>query len=281
MLARNTVLSGQNAVVVEVVLDRPQGVEAELVGQHAEVDLLGDDLPVGDLGAVAPRLEDHLDADVHGRRLPHCFFHDRRTGGHGRPTTAGSWRWPRCARSASRAVHALGRARLPALRRRASGRTSASSTSATSRRPRSPPRRWPSSPAGPGLAVLTAGPGVTNGISAVDHGLLQRLAGGRARRPGAAGPLGRRVSCRRSTTCRCVAPITKHAAHGHGRRRHRPARRPRGRRDRPRPRTAGPVFVDFPLDVVFGRRRGRDAGRRLACRRPSSPTRTRSPGPPR
>jgi hypothetical protein len=37
--------------------------------------LVGDDLPVGDLGAVAVGLEDHLDADVHPRssllvRLP-------------------------------------------------------------------------------------------------------------------------------------------------------------------------------------------------------------------
>ena len=35
---------GTERVVVEVVLDRPQRVEAELVGEHAELDLVGDDL---------------------------------------------------------------------------------------------------------------------------------------------------------------------------------------------------------------------------------------------
>ena len=42
----------------------------------------------------------------------------------------------------------------------------------------------------PGLAVLTAGPGVTNGVSGLTSALLQRRAGARARRPGAAVPLG-------------------------------------------------------------------------------------------
>ena len=42
----------------------------------------------------------------------------------------------------------------------------------------------------PGLAVLTAGPGVTNGVSADHPGAVQRLAAGRRRRPGPGEPLG-------------------------------------------------------------------------------------------
>ena len=42
----------------------------------------------------------------------------------------------------------------------------------------------------PGLAVLTAGPGVTNGVSADHPGAVQRLAAGRGRRPGTGQPLG-------------------------------------------------------------------------------------------
>jgi hypothetical protein len=53
-------------VVVEVVLDRPEGVEAELIGQPAEADLLSHHLPIGHLALVAPRLKDHLHADTHG-----------------------------------------------------------------------------------------------------------------------------------------------------------------------------------------------------------------------
>ena len=74
---------GAERVVVEVVLDRPQGVEAELVGQLAEPDLLGDDLAVGDVLVVAPRLEDHLHAELHREHLrnriwtsvPECWAH--------------------------------------------------------------------------------------------------------------------------------------------------------------------------------------------------------------
>jgi hypothetical protein len=43
-----------------VVLHGPQGVEAEPVGEHPEMHLLGDDLPVGHVRAVAVGLEDHL-----------------------------------------------------------------------------------------------------------------------------------------------------------------------------------------------------------------------------
>ena len=40
---------GTERVVVEVVLDRPQRVEAEFVREHAEADLVRDHLPVADL----------------------------------------------------------------------------------------------------------------------------------------------------------------------------------------------------------------------------------------
>ena len=43
----------------------------------------------------------------------------------------------------------------------------------------------------PGLAVLTAGPGVTNGVSAITSRVVQRLAARRARRARAAAALGR------------------------------------------------------------------------------------------
>ena len=56
---------GAERVVTEVVLDRPQRVEAELVGQFAEADLLLDHIPVGDVVAVTPRLEHHLHPDSH------------------------------------------------------------------------------------------------------------------------------------------------------------------------------------------------------------------------
>ena len=58
---------GAERVVLEVVLDGPQGVETEGVGQHPQTHLLGDDLPVGDVGTVATGLEHHLDPDVHSR----------------------------------------------------------------------------------------------------------------------------------------------------------------------------------------------------------------------
>ena len=52
-------------VVLEVVLDGPEGVEPELFGEHAELDLLGDHLPVAHSVGVAERLEDHLHAELH------------------------------------------------------------------------------------------------------------------------------------------------------------------------------------------------------------------------
>ena len=54
----------------------------------------------------------------------------------------------------------------------------------------------------PGLAVLTAGPGVTNGVSAVTQAQFSGsplvVVGGRARRTGGAW-----AACRSSTTRRC------------------------------------------------------------------------------
>src|SRR4029450_1656559 len=59
---------GAERVVVEVVLDRPQQVEAQVDGLPGEAQLLVPDLLVGH---VAPAVagEDHLQADVH-RVLP-------------------------------------------------------------------------------------------------------------------------------------------------------------------------------------------------------------------
>ena len=51
------------------MLDRPQGIEPELVGKHRQPYLFVVNLIVADLGAVAPALKHHLDADVHGALL--------------------------------------------------------------------------------------------------------------------------------------------------------------------------------------------------------------------
>ena len=102
----------------------------------------------------------------------------------------------------------------------------------------------------PGLAVLTAGPGVTNGVSAITaahfNGTPLVVLGGRA--PQARWGSG---SLQELDHVPIVASITKSAAHGDGGRRHRegdPA---------PRVTTAmtphrGPAFVDIPMDVIFG-----------------------------
>ena len=168
-------------------------------------------------------------------------------------------------------LHPLGRAHLPALRRRVKQMDPpcASSTSATSRPPPSRPRRTAKLTRRPGVAVLTAGRG---------HQRHQRhrppprstarrsscSAAGRRRPGGAPGslqefdhvpswrrsPSGRPRS-RRSTRC---APIVHDAGDDWRMTPHR-----------------GPVFVDFPLDVVFAAGDGRRAGRRPAPLRGAEP----------
>ena len=101
----------------------------------------------------------------------------------------------------------------------------------------------------PGLAALTAGPGITNGVSAVTsarfNGSPLVVLGGRA--PQA--PLGRRVAAGARPR---ADPGVDHEVGG-DRQRPDQGRRdgPRRHRPRRRRRTAGPVFLDFPLDV-FG-----------------------------
>ena len=56
---------GAEAVIVEVVLDRPQGAEPELFGQESQRDLLVVDLAVSH-PVIAVRGEDHLHPDFHG-----------------------------------------------------------------------------------------------------------------------------------------------------------------------------------------------------------------------
>ena len=132
----------------------------------------------------------------------------------------------------------------------------------------------------PGLAVLTAGPGVTNGMSAITTAHFNGSpwwcwAGGLPTTGGA------RAACRRSTTRCCSGD---HQA-GLDRARHRrvgpaadEAFRLAGARHR------GPVFLDMSLEALFGtgRRPGPDprtAARRRRSR--TSPTRARSPRSPR
>ena len=110
----------------------------------------------------------------------------------------------------------------------------------------------------PGVAVLTAGPGVTNGISAVTtaqfNGSPLVVLGGRA--PQDRWGVGLAAGVRPRAGVRADHEAGED---GHGRR----ANREGGRRRRSPPRSRphrGPVFVDFPLDVVF------------ATARPRSPT---------
>ncbi len=101
----------------------------------------------------------------------------------------------------------------------------------------------------PGLAVLTAGPGVTNGISGMTSALLQRLAGGRARRPGAAVPLGLgQPAGARPPAARPRGDQARGDDLRHRRRRRAHARPPRSPRSPPH---RGPVFVDLPIEVIF------------------------------
>ena len=127
----------------------------------------------------------------------------------------------------------------------------------------------------PGVCALTAGPGVTNGMSALGSALrtTRRCSCSAGARPRCAGA---RARCRRSTTCRSC-----------GRSRASP-RRPARRRRSPRSSTrrgpppcaphSGPAFVDLPLDHVFMEAEGGEepAPRRArAGRRPTSRARSR------
>ena len=112
-----------------------------------------------------------------------------------------------------------------------------------------------------GCAALTAGPGVTNGVSAIDRGADERLAARRARAAARRRRVGVRVRCRSSTTSRSSL---------RSRSRPRPRRRPRRSSPKSMPRAAprgtphrGPAFVDIPLDA-FGPGVGRAARRRPA-----------------
>ena len=97
----------------------------------------------------------------------------------------------------------------------------------------------------PGLAVVTAGPGVTNAVSPIHAGVLRRFAAGGARRAS---------RDRAARTCR--NSTTSAAGVGHQARRDRRVDRDHcggGRRRFPAAATAhrGPVFLDFPIDQLF------------------------------
>ena len=101
----------------------------------------------------------------------------------------------------------------------------------------------------PGVAALTAGPGVTNGVSALTSAHLDGLADARRRRPGAGGAAGAPGRCRSSTTCRSSRSVTKRAA-----------------------TAAGADAIGAELDAALRGRRGRRTG----ARRSSTSRSTRS-----
>ena len=157
-----------------------------------------------------------------------------------------------------RDVHAVGRSPLRALRRRGAGRPAAVDTrheqTATFAA-----EGWAKVTRRLGCAALTAGPGVTNGVERDDRGLDERVADGRARRPGAAAAVG----------CGIAAGARprpdRRAGHEDA---PRPRRRPRRSSPRSTPRAVaartphrGPAFVDIPLDA-FGPGERRDPRRR-------------------
>ena len=100
----------------------------------------------------------------------------------------------------------------------------------------------------PGLAVLTAGPGVTNGVSAIAQaqfaGSPMVVVGGRAPPTGGAAAASRSSTSRRSsrrcpsTRAPCTPPATCSTAST------RPSRPPRSAH-------RGPAFVDVPMDEFF------------------------------
>ena len=164
--------------------------------------------------------------------------------GHG-----GRWRSPWPDGTGWRSCHPLRRPRLPAVRRGGQGRTRRCgwSTSGTSRRRCSPPRPRPSC-SGAGLAVLTAGPGVTNGVSAIAtahfNGSPVLVLGGRA-------PTGRwgTGSLQELDHPPLVATLTKHAGTV-GDVAGIPGEVDRALRLAAEPHR-GPVFLDLALEAVY------------------------------
>jgi len=140
-----------------------------------------------------------------------------------------------------------------------SAATSSRSTTAAARRTRDrrrPPRAtaafaaegWAKVTREPGVCALTAGPGVTNGMSAIasaqaNHTPILVLGGGHPRCAGARAP------CRRSTTSRSCAPCASSPTTAQSTveipglvdEAFAAALAPHG----------GPTFLDFPLDYVF------------------------------
>ena len=167
-------------------------------------------------------------------------------------------------------LHPERRSHLAALRRMCAGPVFASSTHATSRAPRSPPRRARRSTRRVGVAALTAGPGCHERHQRDHDGLAERVAGVRARRSGATGPVGPGLAAgagpradRRAGHEAC-RDVSRRRAHPGGVRR-RAASWP-GRPHR------GPTFLDVPLDGW-----GPDGGRSTAAAvRPRS---SRAPPP--
>ena len=101
----------------------------------------------------------------------------------------------------------------------------------------------------PGVAALTAGPGVTNGMSAMAERPAEPLADGGAGRARAGHALGAGLAA--GDRPRAVrAPGDQARGHGRARRWRSPGWSTRRSRWPAVPHT-GPVFLDFPLDVVF------------------------------
>ena len=155
------------------------------------------------------------------------------------------------------AVHAVGRPRDADLRGLPRSRACACSTSATSRPPRTRPRPGAGCNRACGVALVTAGPGVT-GTRHRGRELHRRAdAARRDRRRAPARPGGARARCRSSTSSR---------SSGRSRSGPRSARTPERipdfvatafRHALAQPR--GPVYLELPMDVLFARRRRRSA----------------------
>ena len=103
----------------------------------------------------------------------------------------------------------------------------------------------------PGVAALTAGPGVTNGMSAMAAAQQNQLAAGGARRPRPSAALGTGLPAGdRPRAVRGAADPIR--GDGAARLAEIPGRLDRRGVDRCASRPhSGPAFVDFPLDHVF------------------------------